>query len=100
MRIRMNVDMSGTRNGRPWPKRGEIADLPSGEAMRLCASGIAEEVAEPETRKAPPAETAVAPPAEVATVPEPEKPAEPAAEKRGRGRPRKPRATEDSTTKE
>lgn len=44
MRIRMKVGLSGTRNGQDWPAVGEIADIPTGEAQHLVASGIAEEV--------------------------------------------------------
>ncbi|MBO0917534.1 hypothetical protein [Streptomyces laculatispora] len=58
MKVRMKVQMSGTRNGEEWPARGEVADLPTGEAQHLVASGIAEEasaVSEPEV------ETATAP---------------------------------------
>jgi hypothetical protein len=88
MKIRMKVDMSGTRNGSPWPARGEVTeDIPAAEAAHLVSCGIAEEVAD-----APkPVETAVQPPAETSKTPEPEKPAKPAAETRTptRGRPRK-----------
>ncbi len=96
MRIRMKVQMSGTRNGQPWPPVGEPVDLPTGEAQHLCASGIAEEVrdglAEVESATAPAAEGAEPPAAEV-TKP-------PAETKRGRGRPRKPRSAEGSTVEE
>lgn len=60
MKVRMKVDMSGTRNGQPWPPRGEVADVDDREGADLCAAGIAEPVAE----------TA---PVEKATVREPEK---------------------------
>ncbi|WP_405695279.1 hypothetical protein OHA99_09405 [Streptomyces coelicoflavus] len=65
MQIRMLVTMSGTRNGSRWPARGETTDLPDGEASRLIAAGLAEEVAE----SGPPVETATLPPAEVAAPP-------------------------------
>ncbi|HCA86372.1 MAG TPA: hypothetical protein DEQ61_13230 [Streptomyces sp.] len=78
MKIRMKVEMSGTRNGQPWPKPGEVVELPTAEAAHLVASGVAEQVAEPK-----PVETATAPPAETA-VPPADKP-------RGRGRPPKAR---------
>ncbi|MFI6861783.1 hypothetical protein ACIBKZ_18105 [Streptomyces sp. NPDC050421] len=60
MRIRMKVTLSGTRNGEDWPPAGEIADIPTGEAQHLIASGIAEDAA---GRKGqlPKVETAVAP---------------------------------------
>lgn len=46
MRIRMLAEMppGATRNGEPWPARGEEADLPTAEAAHLVASGVAEEV--------------------------------------------------------
>ncbi|WP_393057728.1 hypothetical protein [Streptomyces sp. LN549] len=54
MRIRMNISMSGTRNGEDWPPAGEVVDLPTGEAQHLVASGIASEVGdEVETATAP-----------------------------------------------
>jgi len=44
MRIRMLVDMpkGAARNGRPWPAKGECADLPTADASHLVASGVAE----------------------------------------------------------
>lgn len=44
MRIRMLVEMPGTRDGEPWPAKDEIADLPTAAATHLVASGVAEEV--------------------------------------------------------
>lgn len=41
MRVRMKVDVSGDRNGQPWPRRGGEIDLPDGEATSLCAAGLA-----------------------------------------------------------
>jgi hypothetical protein len=37
----MTVDMSGTRNGQPWPKRGTVVDLPDDEAVGYCEAGMA-----------------------------------------------------------
>ncbi|MEV6079664.1 hypothetical protein AB0L80_31815 [Streptomyces sp. NPDC052069] len=85
MRIRMKVQMSGLRNGQPWPAFGEVTELPTGEAQHLVASGIAEEVtilAEVETATASTPETTEPPKAEVSEIP--------AETKRSRGRPRKP----------
>ncbi|GGT43388.1 hypothetical protein [Streptomyces purpureus] len=96
MRIRMTVDMSGTRNGQPWPPRGDIADLPTAEAAHLCASGIAEPVTEPEPVVE--VEQTTAPPAETTEVPAAETTAPPA-EKR-RGRPRLPRDGEGNIVRE
>lgn len=44
MRIRMLVEMAGTRDGEPWPKKGDEAELPTAAAAHLVASGVAEEV--------------------------------------------------------
>ncbi|MFD0902337.1 hypothetical protein [Actinomadura sediminis] len=59
MKVRMKVAVSGTRNGRPWPHPGEVVELSDAEGADLCASGVAEPVAER--------------PVETATAPEPEK---------------------------
>ncbi|WP_460067386.1 hypothetical protein [Streptomyces sp. YKOK-I1] len=68
MRIRMLVQMpdGATRDGEPWPAKGEAAELPTAAAAHLVASGVAEEVtdeddgqapAEPRTRRRKSAET-------------------------------------------
>ncbi|MGY0060858.1 hypothetical protein ACWY4P_30660 [Streptomyces sp. LZ34] len=44
MRIRLLGDVSGLRNGKPWPKRGTIITIPDDEGDALCASGMAERV--------------------------------------------------------
>ena len=44
MKIRMKADVSGSRNGQPWPARGETLELPDDEAANLCANGMAEPV--------------------------------------------------------
>lgn len=46
MKVRMKGDVSGSRNGVPWPPRGGTVDLPDGEAADLCRIGLAEPVAE------------------------------------------------------
>jgi hypothetical protein len=40
----MLVEMTGTRDGQPWPRKGEEADLPTAAAAHLVASGVAEQV--------------------------------------------------------
>jgi hypothetical protein len=40
-KVRMLAEVSGTRDGVEWPKRGEVADLPDAEADDLIAAGIA-----------------------------------------------------------
>jgi hypothetical protein len=56
VKVKMNIWISGTRNGVPWPAVGQVVDLPDVEAVKLCASGQASAVAE----DVPPVETAVA----------------------------------------
>jgi hypothetical protein len=34
-------DVSGTRNGQEWPKRGDVAEFSDDEAAQLIGSGIA-----------------------------------------------------------
>lgn len=45
MKIRMLVQMGdgALRDGEPWPKQGEVADLPTAEAAHLVAAGVAEQ---------------------------------------------------------
>ena len=52
MKIRMKIQLTGTRDGVRWPKVGEVVDLPDHEAARLCANGRAEPVAEKAEDKA------------------------------------------------
>lgn len=59
MKVRMKVDVSGSRNGRPWPGRGSTLDLPDDEGASMCEAGLCTPVAEghAETEKAvPPAD--------------------------------------------
>ena len=46
MRVTMKLQISGTRNGEPWPARGETIDLPDDEAAALVAQGAAEPAGE------------------------------------------------------
>jgi hypothetical protein len=41
VRVVMHNEISGLRNGEPWPLRGESIDLPEDEALALLASGAA-----------------------------------------------------------
>lgn len=52
MKVRMTVDISGTRHGQEWPPRGEVVDLPDDEGAALCSSGMATPVAENKVEKA------------------------------------------------
>jgi hypothetical protein len=56
----MKVSLSGTRNGKEWPQRGSVIDLPEDEALSYVRSGMAEAVAEfpaPVNTATPPTET-------------------------------------------
>lgn len=64
MKIRMRATVSGSRDGVPWPGRGEVVDIPDDEAAGYCAIGLAEPVPDE-------AETAVAPAPEVRKRPDP-----------------------------
>ncbi|MGW0579630.1 hypothetical protein ACWD25_27525 [Streptomyces sp. NPDC002920] len=56
MRVRMKVDISGARNGEPWPVRGEITELPDDEAESLCISGMAVPVTDDDVEERPAAD--------------------------------------------
>lgn len=54
MKIRMRIDISGTRHGewepgvfatREWPRRGSVLELPDAEAAEYCDKGMADPVA-------------------------------------------------------
>lgn len=45
MLVRMLEHILGTRDGKPWPPRGGIVDLPESEALALFAHGYAQPVA-------------------------------------------------------
>ncbi len=59
MKVRMKVDLSGTRDGLTWPPRGSIMEMPDDEARGYISAGMAEPVTEFRD-----AETAVVPKAE------------------------------------
>lgn len=68
MKIKMKVQLTGTRDGVAWPPPGGEVELPDLEGAKLCKAGLATPVVEDRVEKA--------------VAPEPEK--------RGPGRPRKP----------
>lgn len=41
MIVLLKGDISGTREGQPWPPRGSLVDLPDDEAAKLCQNGMA-----------------------------------------------------------
>ncbi len=59
MKVRMKVDLSGTRNGKDWPPRGSVVELPDDEARGYIEADMAEPVTDFRD-----AETAVVPKAE------------------------------------
>lgn len=40
MKVRMRVQITGTRNGVAWPAPGETMDLPDDEGARMCRRGF------------------------------------------------------------
>ncbi|WP_157474198.1 hypothetical protein [Parafrankia sp. EUN1f] len=40
----MKIDISGLRDGEPWPGYGETLDVPQDEGQALCRKGFAEAV--------------------------------------------------------
>lgn len=75
MKIILLAEISGVRDGKPWPAVGEVVDLPDDEARVLIDNGIAEAdeaPTAPEAAVAPPAPEVAAerPAPEAATLPE------------------------------
>ncbi|WP_326808174.1 hypothetical protein OHB04_22815 [Streptomyces sp. NBC_01775] len=52
MRVRMRAELSGTRDGLPWPQKGQTVELPDEEAAHLVAAGLAESESGPEVEEA------------------------------------------------
>lgn len=44
MKVRMLLPVSGTCNGEPWPRGGEVADLPDEQAQQAIDAEIAVKV--------------------------------------------------------
>ncbi|MFJ6617589.1 hypothetical protein ACIQOW_08440 [Kitasatospora sp. NPDC091335] len=93
MRVRMLVQMSGTRDGQDWPPPGTVLDLPEAEALQLAAHRnavvVVEEQDDPEDEQDNPEDT------DPEDDPDDAEPEDEAAEDgtgaRRRGRPRLPR---------
>jgi hypothetical protein len=60
VKVRLLVNISGTRDGEDWPQLGETADLPAEEAASMIAAGMAEAVGRESAAVAAP-ETATVP---------------------------------------
>lgn len=65
MRVLLLGEVSGTRDGREWPPRGSVLDLPEVEAVALCRGGMARPVVDDVVETAVP----VAPDVEVRAEP-------------------------------
>jgi hypothetical protein len=48
MKVQMKYQITGLRNGEPWPEPGTQIDLPDDEGAMVIASGMAEAAQEPE----------------------------------------------------
>jgi hypothetical protein len=44
MKVKMLTQISGVRDGKPWPAEGDTIDVPADEAKSLCESLVAEPV--------------------------------------------------------
>ena len=64
MKVRMTVQVSGTRSGVDWPALGEVLETDAVEGAQLCQAGLAAPVVEDAV------ETAVPPKAEERTAAE------------------------------
>lgn len=51
MKVKMNTQLSGTRDGADWPAVGEVADLPEAEATDLIAAGLASAIEQAANRR-------------------------------------------------
>jgi len=58
VKVRMRIQIVGTRDGVAWPPPGGVKDVPDHEGARLCANGFAEPVVEERVEKAVPKQTA------------------------------------------
>ncbi|MDX2946814.1 hypothetical protein PV383_38445 [Streptomyces caniscabiei] len=51
VRITQQQPAGAMLGGVPWPDEGEEIELPTAQAAHLVASGVAEEVADPESKR-------------------------------------------------
>lgn len=52
MKVRLTGDMTGNRNGEPWPERGSVVEVSDEEGAALCRGGMAKPVTDDKTEKA------------------------------------------------
>lgn len=53
MKVRMNITISGTRDGADWPPVGESLTVSDAEGADLCAAGMATPVVEDRAERRP-----------------------------------------------
>lgn len=53
MKVRMNVKLSGSRDGIDWPDPGDTIDLPADEAEQLISLDLASNLDDDDTPAAP-----------------------------------------------
>lgn len=61
MEVRLLVEITGTRDGKPWPPRGNVIDLPDEEARHMIAAEQAVPATGPAARGPRAAERAIVP---------------------------------------
>ncbi len=61
MEVRLLVDISGTRDGQAWPRRGNVVELPDDEAEQMIKAEQAVPARGPAAKAPPGAERAVVP---------------------------------------
>lgn len=47
MRVEIRVQITGLRDGQPWPAPGQVVDLPDAEAVDMLAAGLVAPLPEP-----------------------------------------------------
>lgn len=61
MRIKMLVEISGSCDGQPWPRKGGVVDVPDGEAKKLIDAEMAVSVESKPSQKSDEVEKRPAP---------------------------------------
>ncbi len=53
MKVRLKIQITGTRDNKSWPAPGKTVELPDAEGAKLCAAGLADPVVEDRSEKRP-----------------------------------------------
>jgi hypothetical protein len=96
VKITMTAEISGLRDGKPWPMRGESISVPDDEAEALIGNRLAKKY-EKDDEVAP--EPIVGPEVEVTELPAPETATPPAPKKTARKAPAKKAAAKKAAPK-